>query len=172
MSNKKIIVSSDVIRKNYKELTEFDLLPLTLNKLLETGQGILLAVLSTEGKQIALSLNSIESTMLIFVYLGCNKDKHINSIYDLYLQTLESLKTKIESLIIEAKQGDIYYGKICLKDNKNRELLCQCTAGDAIVLSSITSKPLFIVRNVLDDSEPFDMNELNDYDEEMEDYEE
>jgi bifunctional DNase/RNase len=136
--------------------------------LIDTSGGGSYVLLSAEEKEIGVPLNSIEATMFIFIQSDCNSKPHINNIYSLYLKTLNELNMKIVSAIIEAKSGDMMYARLCLLDQKNRNFYCQCTVGDAIIFSELTDAKLQIVRKVLDDLEPFDMN----YEDDDIDYEE
>lgn len=165
---KKKIKKIDIVSKSANELTEFDLIPVSLLKMLVTINNDSLALLSADNKKILLPMNHIESTMLTFIYSGCAKNAHINTIYHLHIATLEYLGIKIDSATIEAKDGDIWYGRLCMISKKDKKFYCQCSAGDAVVFATLTTTPLNIIRKVLDEAEAFD--ETNDdeiyYDEE------
>jgi bifunctional DNase/RNase len=140
-------------------LTDYDLIPVSIDKLFITMNDEPYILLVTEEKSILFELNNIESSMLTFIASGCELYTHVSTIYHLYISTLEYLGTKIVSSVIEAKDGDVYYGRICLEDKNQKKIYCQCAAGDAIVLSSFCKCDLFIIRKVLNDSDAFDEKE-------------
>jgi bifunctional DNase/RNase len=153
---KKKIKKTDIISKSANELTEFDLIPISLQKMLVTMNNDSLALLATDSKKILLPMNHIESTMLTFIYSGCANNTHINTIYHLHVATLEYLGIKIDSATIEAKDGDIWYGRLCMINKKGKKFYCQCSAGDAVIFATFTKTPLNIIRKVLDSADSFD----------------
>lgn len=159
---KKRFKSSDIIKTSPERLAEFDLIPIKMECLALSMNNEPVVVLSTSEKRIALVVNNIESTMIAFIHSGCMPTKHINNIYDLYMANLKDTKTFIESVTIEARQGDMVYGRLCLNNNKKRRIFAKCSAGDAIILSSLTNVPLQIVRKVIEDMDEFEMQFVDD----------
>jgi bifunctional DNase/RNase len=152
---KKKIKKIEIISKSADELTEFDLIPITLEKMLVTLNNDSLILLSTNNKKILLPINNMEATMLTFIYSDCADESHINTIYHLHISTLEHLGIKIDSAVIEAKDGDIWYGRLCMINKKGKKFYCQCSAGDAVIFATFTKTPLTIVRKVLDSVDAF-----------------
>ena len=141
---------------NNNSLDDYDLLPITIDKLLLTTNDDPFVLLNSNNKKILFDLNNMESSMLTFIESGCEAYTHIRTIYHLYVSTLEYLGTTIKSAIIEAKDGDIWYGRLCLTEKNNKQIYCQCTVGDAIVLSALCKCELLIVKKVLDEADAFE----------------
>jgi bifunctional DNase/RNase len=139
------------------DMSEFDLIPMTMERIMVAMTGETLVIFEADCKQVAFPLNNIESTMLVFVQSGCIRKEHIRTIYDLYLDTLEEMGVKLIENVIESQLGDIYYGRLHFVDRKNRKFYTQCSAGDVIVFSSITQNPVKIIRKTLDAMDPFEM---------------
>lgn len=160
--NKKI-KKKQIIENSPEELSKFDILPMTLEKLVVNMNDEALIVIKADNKEIAIPLNDIESTILVFIQSNCLDQIHTNTIYQLYLSTLSELGIKIISGTIEAKNGDVFYGRLCLEDAKQRRYFCQCTAGDCIILAILTNAQKQILRGVLDQTEEFEINMEPDY---------
>lgn len=148
-----------------KDLSKFERLPLKLDKILvdsNEGGGCALAVVSADNKQIGLSLNAIEGTMISFVHTMCARQPHIKTIYHLFLDTFKDMGAKLESAVIEAVEGDIIYGRLCWVDRKKRKFYNKCTAGDTIILAELAKAKLEIVRMALDKLDPLDFEYQED----------
>ena len=160
---KKKIDKTLIIKKTANELTDFDLIPIRLDKILVSVNDEVLVLLVADDKQVAFPINSIEATMLTFVHCGCTSNTHINTIYHMYIGLLREINTKIESATIEAQDGDIWYARLKITNNKNKTVYSQCSVGDALVLSLFTEAKLYIVRKALDEADIFEDLDDDDF---------
>ena len=159
---KKNIKSSKIIKKSADEMTEFDLLDIRLDRMFLGPNGDAMVLLVAEGKQVAYTLNSIESTILIYVQNNCNESSHIDNIYNIYNNTMKGLGNKLEAGIIESKVGDVLYGRIKWVNSKGEPFYLKCSVGDALILATMNKSKIYIIRKVLDDMENVDIQFPND----------
>jgi bifunctional DNase/RNase len=162
MENIKKIKSKQLTVKTAEELTEFDLIPVKIDKMLMGPTGDCIVTLNTELKQIAYPLNNMESTMLTYIQSGCHENTLINTIYDIYLSTMTGLQNKLEAGVIESKVGDIFYGRLKWVNKKGENFFIKCTAGDAIILAVLAKADVYIIRKVVDETEAFEMTYQDD----------
>lgn len=154
---KKTINSTNFVKKNHDEMDEFELLPIKIEKILVQSSEGALVVFTSGGKQVGYPLNAIEGTMLVFVQSQCTKLAHIPTIYHLFLSTYRDLGWTLETTTLEAKLGDVFYGRIKWKNAKGKNIYSQCSGGDAIVLAQMTEAKINVVKKVLDDMDEFNL---------------
>jgi bifunctional DNase/RNase len=162
---KKKIKASQIIQKTVEELTEFDLLPIKLDRMIMSQNGECLMVVVAQGKQVVCPINGMESTMLTYIQSGCVDKPHIKTIYHIYIDTMTGLGNTLESGVIEAQLGDVLYGRLKWKNAKGDDFYLKCSVGDVLILSSMMKGKIYIVRRVLDDMDSFD----TDYEEDEDD---
>lgn len=122
------------------------------------------AVLKDENdRKVGLELNNFEATMLSFAHKKFFLNSHINTIYQLFIKSLEATKSKIESISVESKVGDVFYATIKIVDGNFNRTFTIVSIGDAIILSRFLNKKIECVSTLWDD-----FDEINDWD--YEDY--
>lgn len=136
--------------------SELEKIPLRFGKLLyhpPTEQIVI--VLETDDKSIAYPLSEFEGAMASFVFLGCALNSHIKTIHQMYLSLLEETGSSLESGIIEAKHGDIFYSTLEFRDKNDRKFRTITSFSDAVILTALASAELFILKKVVDEIEDF-----------------
>ncbi len=156
-SNRKVTTSE---LRNLIPMQSLEILDINIDKVLVAQQGAFV-ILSSGNSQVVYPLNSMEGTMLTFIRSGCIKMGHIHNIYQIYVQTMKEIGCSLKSSTIEAKEGDVYYARLCWEDRNNKQVFNTCSVGDALILSAIAGSELKIVRRVLEDME--NAEDLMDY---------
>lgn len=162
-------MEQDDILRNLKPISELELIDINFYKItVDQSEGIAIALFESPDKIIGFELNSIEGTMFTFAVSGCVEYSHLRTIYQLYLETMNLVKFKLDKVIIESKKGDVIYGRLFWVDNNNKKIFKVCSAGDAIVLATLQKCPIKIVKNVLelmDDYTDLDNQMMQGYEE-------
>jgi hypothetical protein len=133
-----------------------ELIPVKLEHILISPDNHTFALIAADDKDIAIPLNSYEGSMLSFVFKGLHKNSHINTIHQLFVKFINDQNTKIESIYLESKVGDIIYASIHFVDNKHRRFYSVCSLIDALILSLINKTQLYVVKNAWDKIDSFD----------------
>jgi bifunctional DNase/RNase len=133
-----------------------ELIPVKLEHILISPDNHTFALIAADDKDIAIPLNSYEGSMLSFVFKGLHKNSHINTIHQLFVKFINDQNTKIESIYLESKVGDIIYASIHFVDNKHRRYYSVCSLIDALILSLINKTQLYVVKNAWDKIDSFD----------------
>jgi hypothetical protein len=133
----------------------FELIECELSKIIFENQSDYVVGLIIDDKEIGLTLNSYDGTILTFVDSGCANNPHINTIHQVLLKFMENTGFTLSRVLIEAKYGDIIYCRLHWA-HKKQDIYNVVALGDALILHSLTSSPLFISRFVLDQCEDFD----------------
>ncbi len=101
LPNKKIKVSK------LNSVDGLELIPVKLEHILISPDNHTFALIAADDKDIAIPLNSYEGSMLSFVFKGLHKNSHINTIHQLFVKFISDQNTKIESIYLESKVGDM-----------------------------------------------------------------
>lgn len=133
-----------------------ELIPVKLEHILISPDNHTFALIAADDKDIAVPLNSYEGSMLSFVFKGLHKNSHINTIHQLFVKFINDQNTKIESIYLESKVGDIIYASIHFVDNKHRRYYSVCSLIDALILSLINKTQLYVVKNAWEKIDSFD----------------
>lgn len=133
-----------------------ELIPVKLEHILISPDNHTFALIAADDKDIAIPLNSYEGSMLSFVFKGLHKNSHINTIHQLFVKFINDQNTKIESIYLESKVGDIIYASIHFVDNKHRRYYSVCSLIDALILSLINKTQLYVVKNAWEKIDSFD----------------
>ena len=150
LPNKKIKVSK------LSNIDNLELIPVKLEHILISPDNRTFALIAGDDKDIAIPLNSYEGSMLSFVFKGLHKSSHINTIHQLFVKFINDQHTKIESIYLESKVGDIIYASIHFVDNKHRRFYSISTLIDALILSLINKTQIYVVKNAWDKIDSFD----------------
>ncbi len=138
----------------------FKLLPCVISQIIfESNNDYTVALLVDEEKEIGLSLNNYDGSMLTFTDTGCADFAHIRTIHQMLLKFKESVGFKLKRAIIEAKYGDVIYCRLHWS-HESKSIFNVCTIGDALILHTLSGCDLLISQNVADDFESFDTEGL------------
>jgi bifunctional DNase/RNase len=157
LPNKKIKVSK------INHIDDLELIPVKLEHILISPANHSFALITGDDKDIAIPLNSYEGSMLSFVFKGLHKNSHINTIHQLFFKFITDQNTKIESIYLESKVGDIIYASIHFVDNKHRRFYSICSLTDALIFSLINKTQLYVVKNAWDKIDSFDDWQYDEY---------
>jgi bifunctional DNase/RNase len=108
-------------------------------------------------------LNPFEASHLSFVHKGLQKNSHIQTLHQLYVKTLDQINSKIESVVIESKVGDVIYCSIKIVDKNHNRFFTIVSLADGLILSKIAESPIHVVSNVWADMDPIDEWDYEDY---------
>ena len=133
-----------------------ELIPVKLEHILISPDNHTYALISGEDKDIAIPLNSYEGSMLSFVFKGLHKSSHINTIHQILVKFINDQDTKIESIYLESKVGDIIYASLHFVDNKHRRFYSICSLIDALILAMINKTQIYVVKQAWDKIDSFD----------------
>lgn len=162
-------MDEDDILRNLKSTSDLDLIEIYFYKItVDQNEGLAIALFESPNKIIGFELNAIEGTMFTFSVSGCVEYSHIKTIYQLYIETMNLVKFKLDKVIIESKKGDVIYGRLFWVDDKNRKIFKVCSAGDALVLATLQKCPIKIIKKVhdeMDDYTDLDNQMMQGYDE-------
>ena len=150
LPNKKIKLSK------LSSVDNLELIPVKLEHILISPDNHTFPLIAGDDKDIAIPLTSYEGSMLSFVFKGLHKNSHINTIHQLFVKFIADQNTKIESIYLESKVGDIIYASIHFVDNKHRRFYSVCSLIDALILSLINKNQLFVVKNAWEKIDSFD----------------
>ena len=158
-----------MINKKKIDLSEIDnsldleLLPVEIDHIVVNPDKRVYVVLANEDRQNGVELNPFEASHLSFVHKGLHKNSHIQTMHQLYIKTLEQIKTKIESVVIESKVGDVIYCSLKMVDSNHNRFFTIVSLADGLILSKIAESPIHVIGNVWDDMDPIDEWDYEDY---------
>ena len=158
-----------MINKKKIDLSEIDnsldleLLPVEIDHIVVNPDKRVYVVLANEDRQNGVELNPFEASHLSFVHKGLHKNSHIQTMHQLYVKTLEQIKTKIESVVIESKVGDVIYCSLKMVDSNHNRFFTIVSLADGLILSKIAESPIHVIGNVWDDMDPIDEWDYEDY---------
>ena len=151
-------------KNNLSNDLNIELVEISLDHIVISPDKRVYAVLNDKNdRQTALELNTFESSMLSFAHKGLHKNSHINTIYQLYLKSLEFSKTKIKEIVIESKVGDICYCSLKMNDDNLNEFFSIATLADSLVLQRMTNCKLYAIQNVWDNFDEIDEWDYEEY---------
>jgi len=134
----------------------FKLLPCSISQIIfESNNDYTVALSVDDEREIGLSLNNYDGSMLTFADTGCADFSHINTIHQMLLKFKASVGFKLQRAIIEAKYGDVIYCRLHW-NHELKDIFNVCTIGDALILHTLSGCELFIAKNVADEFESFD----------------
>ena len=87
----------------------------------------------------------------------------IQTLHQLYVKTLDQINSKIESVVIESKVGDVIYCSIKIVDKNHNRFFTIVSLADGLILSKIAESPIHVVSNVWADMDPIDEWDYEDY---------
>ena len=119
----------------------------------ETAAECCFVLVSAEGRKVGFRLSQAEGALFSFVHYGFAAASHMRTIYHIYLETMETLGYQLTSTTIEAKNGDMYYGRLHFvgAESSKPPMFVQVSLADAIILGIMASAKLQIVKRVVDD---------------------
>jgi bifunctional DNase/RNase len=121
-------------------------------------------VILTDGnRQSGAELNPYEASILSFVHKGLHKNSHIQTMHQLFVKTLQQVKSSIENVVIESKVGDVTYCSLKIVDTNHNRYFTIVSLADGLILAEITNSPIFAIANVWDDLDSIDEWDYEDY---------
>lgn len=142
---------------------DLELLPVEIDHIVVNPDKRVYVVLTDEERQNGVELNSFEASHLSFVHKGLHKNSHIQTLHQLYVKTLDQINSKIESVVIESKVGDVIYCSIKIVDKNHNRFFTIVSLADGLILSKISESPIHVVSNVWTDMDPIDEWDYEDY---------
>lgn len=150
--------------KNIDKNLDLSMVAIELDHLIINPDKRVFAVLKDENdRKVGLEVNNFEATMLSFAHKKFFLNSHINTIYELFLKSLESNNSEIENISIESKVGDITYSTIKIIDKDFNRSYSVLSLADALIISRFLNKKIYCAANLWDD-----FDEISDWD--YEDY--
>lgn len=134
----------------------YELIPILVESVVVNPEDRSFVVLSDGNKKSILEINSYETGMLTFVAKDYHKNSHIQTIHQAFVKSLDIYKSKIISVEIENKVGDVVYTSIKCEDSKLNNYYLIMSLCDGLILSILSQTNLNIVANVWDNMEPLD----------------
>jgi hypothetical protein len=129
-----------------------------------------MAVVRAGEKTIALSLDSIECTQLVYIRSGAWESPHLPNVYSDYVNSMKEMRVTLESATITRRRGDMLYAELAFKDHKYREFFNAATAGNALIYARMFNAKMYILSGVLAGMSDFAADMLEEQDDE-DDYE-
>jgi bifunctional DNase/RNase len=145
-------INSSSIRDDY----DYNNIPIEIDHIVVNPDKRVYVILTDGERQAGLEITSFEASMLSFVHKELHKNSHINTIHQLFVKFINDQNTKIESIYLESKVGDIIYASIHFVDNKHRRYYSVCSLIDALILSLINKTQLYVVKNAWEKIDSFD----------------
>jgi len=134
----------------------YELIPILVESVVVNPEDRSFVVLSDGNKKSIIEINSYETGMLTFVAKDYHKNSHIQTIHQAFIKSLDIYKSKIISVEIENKVGDVVYTSIKFEDSNLNNYFLIMSLCDGLILSILSQTNLNIVANVWDNMEPLD----------------
>lgn len=138
-----------------KDTKSFELKECFINKVYYEENNSYIVGLAVEEEVYAIELNSYDATLLTFVQWDCAQYSHIHIIHQILLKFQESAGFILEKIIIEAKHGDVFYCRLQWSKNNNK-VYSVISIGDALILHSLSKKPMWITQFVVGQLEKYE----------------
>lgn len=151
----KTVKSDDI-----KPIQDLETVRLFVKNILTAPDGtgsILIMIAEGEETEYVLHLNQFEATQVAFALHGFSKSAHLPSMHQMYSQVMTDIGCELIQCTIEGVMGDVTYARMTWSDKNKRCFTNLCTVADAIIFSSVTEKPLRMIKRMLED-----MNTLDD----------
>ncbi len=141
------------------EKNKDDLIEVSLTTMFDTGDGSVLVLKATNDAQfLTIGIGDPETRAIV---LGLKRFHGKNVIplerpltHNLMLDLLGKLGAKIEKIVVNDFQKDIFYANIFLTTNGGKELIIDARPSDAIALAVTMTKPvpMFVVKKVMEEA--------------------
>lgn len=143
-------------RNNIHSDDRYESIPILLEKVIVNPEGRVYIVLSDGEKKSACEIASYEASLLNFVIKDYHLNSHVLIIHQMFLKLLGHYNSKVESICIENKVGDMIYSSIKFTDYNKNSYFSVCSLVDSLILSILSQTNLFILRNVWDNMDELD----------------
>ena len=150
-------MSKKIDRNNIHKDDRYESIPILLDKVVVNPEGRVYIVLSDGLKKSACEIASYEASVLNFVIKEYHINSHVLIIHQMFMKLLNHYNSKIESIYIENKVGDVVYSSVKFTDHNKNDYFSVCSLVDSLIFSILSQTDLFILRNVWDN-----MDELDD----------
>ena len=142
---------------------DLELLTVEIDHIVINPDRTVYVVLTDEERKNGVELNPFEASHLSFVHKGLHKNSHIQTLHQLYVKTLEQIDSKIESVVIESKVGDVIYCSIKIVDRNHNRIFTIVSLADGLILSKIAESPIHVISKVWTDMDPIDEWDYEDF---------
>jgi bifunctional DNase/RNase len=142
---------------------DLELLTVEIDHIVINPDRTVYVVLTDEERKNGIELNPFEASHLSFVHKGLHKNSHIQTLHQLYVKTLEQIDSKIESVVIESKVGDVIYCSIKIVDKNHNRFFTIVSLADGLILSKIAESPIHVISKVWTDMDQIDEWDYEDF---------
>lgn len=149
-------MSKKIDRNNMHNDDRYETIPILLEQVVVNAEGRVYIVLSDGLKKTACEIASYEASLLNFVIKEYHTNSHVMIIHQMFMKLLNHYNSKIESVCIENKVGDIIYSSVKFTDRKKNDYFSVCSLVDSLIFSLLSQTDLFILRNVWDSMDELD----------------
>lgn len=154
----KKISTNDIINDD-----QYSLIRLDIDHIVMNPDKRVYVILTDGEKQAGVELNSFEASMLAFVHKGFHKNAHIHTIHQILVKFLNQIDTKIESVNIESKVGDVIYSTIKTVDVNHHRSFAISSLTDSLIVALISDAPIFCLSNVWQNMDVIDEWDYQDF---------
>lgn len=135
---------------------DLEILPITIKSVMVDPDDGMIVVLQAEGKPMGFRVGGAEGALLSFALSGLSSNAHITTLPQLLLRFMTDQGTLLQSVVIEAKVGDIAYASLQFRDRRGKDFYAIVSVGDGLVMSAFSFANLGILRRVWEQVEEFD----------------
>ena len=152
-------IDNSSIRDDY----DYNNIPIDIDHIVVNPDKRVYVVLTDGERQAGLELTNFEASLLSFVHKELHKNSHINTIHQLFIKLLTQIHTKIESVCIESKVGDVIYASLKTVDEKHNRACTITSLSDGLILACIANAPIYAVNNVWKNMDHIDEWDYEEY---------
>jgi bifunctional DNase/RNase len=105
-------MSKKIDRNNIHNDDRYENIPILLDKVVVNPEGRVYIVLSDGEKKVACEIAAYEASILNFVIKEYHTNSHVLIVHQMFMRLLNHYNSKIESICIENKVGDVIYSSI------------------------------------------------------------
>jgi len=149
---KEVHMKSDEMLSKLRSVDELKVISITGFKIIVSPQseeiGLVFVVNNTE---YVIPINQLESVSASYHINGFAKDAHIPDIYASYFHLAKSIGMTLTHAILEAKHGDVTYGRLVWKDSEGKLFSQIVTPGDVFLFAHCLGITPGVVTALLED---------------------
>lgn len=154
---KNINLTSDEMMENLRSVDELKVVDITGFKIIVSPHteevGLVFVANSTE---YIVPINHLESITASYYINEFAKHAHVPDIYAAYTHLTRSLGFTLTHAILEAKYGDVTYGRLVWKDAEGKLFTQVATPGDIFIFARIFGIVPGVVTALLEDMDTID----------------
>ena len=149
-------MSKKIDRNNIHNDDRYENIPILLDKVVVNPEGRVYIVLSAGEKKGACESASYEASILNFVIKEYHTNSHVLIVHQMFMRLLNHYSSKVESICIENKVGDVIYSSMKFSDHHKNDYYSVCSLVDSLIFSLLSQTDLFILRYVWDNMDELD----------------